>query len=1115
MTTTPIPGAERARQARLRLGGLASPIKRMRVGTKLLLLAMLPVCCFVGLVVVSAVSDYRTASRLSSYRTQARLSFVLAPLAVDLAHERRAAVLTRLEPGAAAGAQLVAYERATTQAFEQARASAVRVAVPVDVVGALDAARRQRQALVLELDAGSLGPAQAIAGYSVITQNVLNLVAALDGGAPSPASARAAAAYGPILQAIETASRERVFVATLLAPRRPRPQPTASPWATLEAAELNEFRQNAAGPLVGDLEAVLFSPAGVAVQRFREELAANPATAVRGISLPEWLSISETRITAMRGVATAAGRSLVTVVSSEVDSAHAKAVRDLVLSLALLAVVSALALTLRRSITRPLREVSAAARGLARGDIAAGVEYASQDEIGDVVGAFRDVHATAERLEDEIRAKNQAVRENRLEHRADLSGLDGVWSQLLGGMNETMSSFAELQERREHAERETARIFEMSLDLLCVIGFDGRFKRVNPAFERTLGYSREALLSRPGFDFAHPDDLESSRQIFSALRRGEHVAHFENRNICADGSIRWLEWSARAVPEEQLIYAVARDITESRRAAEEQAALRRVATLVARAAAPDLVFAAVAEEAGRLLSADIALIGRYGSGPTVTAVVGWHRDGQDVPLGKDVRLGGQNTMTLVYSTGGPVRLEAYSGATGEVATWSHASGIGSAIGVPIEVEGRLWGVMMISLEQERVWPPDTEDRLSGFTELAATAIANADAREELARVADEQSALRRVATLVARGVPPDSLFNAVAEEVAHVLPAVDLALVGRYQADTAIEFVGASSNAGATDWIGQALSVGGNNVTTKVLEGSQPARVDHLDDDASVATAFARRRGIRSSAGAPINVEGQLWGIIIVGSQHEATLPAGIEHELAGFTELVATAIANTQAREELAASRARLVTSADETRRRIVRDLHDGAQHGLVQTIITLNLAQRAQDHGDQDQAGALFREALGHAERANAELRELSHGLIPSVLARGGLAASVEELIERLRVPVTVEVTRERFRPEIEANAYFVVAEALTNLAKHSQANSAAVAACVEDGRLQLDVSDDGVGGARPDGDGLRGLADRVAALGGRVWIDSPLGGGTRIIATLPLEEYPRDARAARLAP
>ncbi len=1102
MTTTPIRGTEAKRAARLRRGGVASPIKRMRVGTKLLLLALLPVCCVAALVVVSVVSDLRTAHQLSSYRGRARLSFALAPLTDDLAHERRAAALVRLDPGPAQHPQLVAYERATTQAFEQARARAVRVAAPVDVVGGLDAARRQRQALGLQLAAGSLAPEQAIAGYSLIIQNVLGLAAALDGGAPTPASAGAAAAYGPILQAIESASRERVFVATLLAPRGPRPQPTASPWEEVESAELSAFRQNAGGPLVADLETVLFSPAGTAVQRFRDRLAANPVAAVRGTSLQRWLSLSDVRITALRGVAAATGRSLDGVVSNELDSAHARALRDLALSLAVLVVVTGLALALRRSITRPLREVSAAARGLAHGDIGAGVEYSSRDEIGDVAGAFRDLHATAQRLVAEIRAKNQAVRDNRLEHRADVSGLEGVWSQLVAGMNDTMASFAELQERRQHAERETARVFEMSLDLLCVIGFDGYFKRANPAFERTLGYSREELLSRPGFGFTHPDDLEASRQIFSALTHGEQVGQFENRNVCADGSVRWLQWSARAVPEEGLVYAVGRDITESRRAAEEQAALRHVATVVARGGTPSAVLGVVAEEAGRLMSTDIALIARYGPGSSATGVVGWRRDGKSIPLGTEVELGGRNVASLVFSSGRPARVDNYGAGSGEVTRWVQGIGIRSSVGVPIMVEARLWGVMTVSLEREDALPPDTEDRLSGFTELAATAIANAEAREELHHVAAEQTALRRVATLVARGVAPKVVFAAVAAEVAKVLPGVDLALIGRYTPDRSIEFVGGWSSLGEADWVGKTVSIGGRNVTTAVFETGQPARVDHLQDDATAVTAVARGSGARSSAGAPIKVEGQLWGVVTVASVQEEQLPLRIEHELAGFTELVATAIANTQAREELAASRARLVTAADETRRRIVRDLHDGAQHGLVQTIITLNLAQRAQDRGDSEQARSLFGEALGHAEHANADLRELAQGILPSVLARGGLAASVEELTERLRLPVSVQVTRDRFRPEVEANAYFVVAEALTNLAKHSHARSGAVAAWVESRQLHVDVRDDGVGGARSDGGGLRGLADRVAALGGQVQIDSAPGRGTQVTATLPLE-------------
>jgi signal transduction histidine kinase len=193
-------------------------------------------------------------------------------------------------------------------------------------------------------------------------------------------------------------------------------------------------------------------------------------------------------------------------------------------------------------------------------------------------------------------------------------------------------------------------------------------------------------------------------------------------------------------------------------------------------------------------------------------------------------------------------------------------------------------------------------------------------------------------------------------------------------------------------------------------------------------------------------------------------------------------------------------VTAADETRRRFVRYLHDGAQSGLVQTLITLEMARRAQDDGDAGQSIQLLDEALNQAHRANRELRELVQGILPSGLARWGLASAVEELVDELRIPVGLDVTPDRFRPEIEANAYFVVAEALTNVVKHSGARRATVRVWVEDELLHVEVGDDGIGGARPEGGGLRGLADRMDALGGRLAIDNPQAGGTRITATLP---------------
>jgi signal transduction histidine kinase len=246
-------------------------------------------------------------------------------------------------------------------------------------------------------------------------------------------------------------------------------------------------------------------------------------------------------------------------------------------------------------------------------------------------------------------------------------------------------------------------------------------------------------------------------------------------------------------------------------------------------------------------------------------------------------------------------------------------------------------------------------------------------------------------------------------------------------------------------------------------------------------------------------VAGRLWGAAIVAKQGDQ-LGVDAEQRMAGFTELVATAIANADGRAELIASRARLLTAADDARRRVVRDLHDGAQQRLVQTILTLKLAQDAQQNG-RESADALVAEALNQAQQSNDELRELAHGILPSVLAHGGLQAGVKALVSRARVPVDVAVTGDRFAVEIEASAYFVVAEALTNIAKHSGAGSAYVRAWAEGRALRVEVRDDGVGGARADGTGLLGLHDRLAALGGRLWIESPPEGGTRVAATLPL--------------
>jgi signal transduction histidine kinase len=285
-----------------------------------------------------------------------------------------------------------------------------------------------------------------------------------------------------------------------------------------------------------------------------------------------------------------------------------------------------------------------------------------------------------------------------------------------------------------------------------------------------------------------------------------------------------------------------------------------------------------------------------------------------------------------------------------------------------------------------------------------------------------------------------------------------------------------------------------------VYETGRAARINGYAEASGAAAADAQRRGLRSAVGAPISIEGRLWGVMLVGSRGAEPLPPSTERRLGAFTELMATAIGNADSRARLTASRARLLTEADAARRRVVRDLHDGVQQRLVNTILTLGLAQRALSQNDA-RAASLVAEAREDAEQAKEELRELAHGILPAALTRGGLRSGVEALVKRLDVRVDVNVPSERFAADIEASAYFIVAEALTNVVKHAQARSVAVGAWVQEDDLHIEVRDDGIGGADADGHGLVGMNDRVTALGGQLSVTSPAGGGTLVAATLPI--------------
>jgi signal transduction histidine kinase len=439
-------------------------------------------------------------------------------------------------------------------------------------------------------------------------------------------------------------------------------------------------------------------------------------------------------------------------------------------------------------------------------------------------------------------------------------------------------------------------------------------------------------------------------------------------------------------------------------------------------------------------------------------VVGSHSgDGGLFEVGRRWSLDGTNVLETVRRTHRPARIDDYTGLPGQIAEASRAAGIHSAVGIPIVVSWQLWGAIVILASDAEPLPDGTESRLLAFSELIAMAISNAHARSEVERLAQEQAALRRVATVVARESPAAEVFAGVAEEVGRLL-GVAGAVIRRREPDGADTVVGSWGRSAAE-------------------AGSDARRLD-----------------------APIVVDGRVWGALGIVASGSEPMPVDAESRIAEFTELVATGISKLQARAELAASRARIAATADEERRRVVRDLHDGAQQRLVHTIVTLKLARRALEREAGDPAD-LVEEALKHAHTAIRELRELAHGILPDVLTHGGLNAGLRALVSRTPIPVEVDVAVDRLERAVEATAYFIVAEALTNVAKHSRARRATVSARVAGHALLVEVRDDGLGGARADGPGLVGLADRVAALEGSLRVESPAGGGTLIAASLPV--------------
>lgn len=486
---------------------------------------------------------------------------------------------------------------------------------------------------------------------------------------------------------------------------------------------------------------------------------------------------------------------------------------------------------------------------------------------------------------------------------------------------------AELETSRQELER----FFAVASELLYISDHH-TLTRINPAFVRTLGYSRTELTTRPFLDLVHPDDRDHTRRILDELQTDQREARFENRCVRNDGEIRWFQWSV--VSDNGLLFGAGRDVTERRALVEQQTALRRVATLVARGAAPADVYPRAVTELS------------VGLGVTHATLIRYEPD---------------NTCVVVAAL-------------------------------------------------------------------------------------DTESSSRLV--------------------------------------------------------VGERLSLHGDSLAARILRSREPARFDSYDGVESEIADRLRGFGVRAGVGAPVSVDGRIWGALMAGTSRDQPMPPGTEVRIGDFADLVSTAIFNAESRAEITASRARIVAAADQARRGFERDLHDGAQQRIVSLGLELRAVQAslpAEESALHDQMSHVVDGLAG----LYADLQELSRGIHPAILSKGGLGPALKTLARRSSIPVVLDLDVDRRLPEsVEVAAYYVVAEALTNAAKHASADEVTVRAAATDDRLTVCIADDGVGGAVSGaGSGLIGLKDRVEALSGRLEISSPPGDGTTLSVTIPL--------------
>jgi signal transduction histidine kinase len=534
----------------------------------------------------------------------------------------------------------------------------------------------------------------------------------------------------------------------------------------------------------------------------------------------------------------------------------------------------------------------------------------------------------------------------------------------------------------------------------------------------------------------------------------------------------------------------ARGADDLARLLDEQAALRRVATLVASGKAETEIVSAVASEIGQLLGADMASALRF-DGESLQVIGDWFADKRRLEADRSYTFGGDTISARVIEASAPARLDSADDLRSDFARerWREL-GIGASLGAPIIVEGAVWGVVLVSrYASNPPFEPGAEHRLADFAGLVAQAIANAAARREMAALVEEQSALRRIAMLVAGGRPPQEVLTEVTAQVGRLFEALAVNVVEWQGVQDEVAVVCA--------W------------TADPLPPPQAGELMHPDPKGAIISVLETGHAHRSSESdasaiaAPLIINATVRGTLSLHRGVDHPFPPGAESRLRSFADLAAQSISNHQAQEELRASRARIVNAGDTARQRLERNLHDGAQQRLVSVSISLRVALARLD-ADPEKSRELLNAAADELAHALQELRDLARGLHPAILSEHGLKPALEALARRAPLPVTVaNEVEERLPAPVEAAAYYVVSESLTNVVRYAKASEVTVGVRCSDGLARVEVADDGTGGARmSEGSGLRGLADRVEALGGRVELDSPPGAGTTVRAIIPVD-------------